>query len=194
VCAGATAATDHVLARGLPRTTIARSLVDAAAWASTDNDARAIVAAAFQQGRASADEVDLVLKTLTRSRRRALVAETVGLAAGGAHSVSEVDLVRICRRFRLPRPEQQTRRVDASGHVRYLDAYWQRWGVHVEVDGAFHLDVRTWWADMQRQNDLWVQGDRLLRFPAWVVMHRPDTVATQIEAALRAAGWLPDLG
>ena len=53
------------------------------------------------------------------------------------------------------------------------------------------MDVRQWWADMKRQNDLWVPGDRVLRFPSWAVRHRPDEVAAQVRAALLAAGWRP---
>jgi very-short-patch-repair endonuclease len=174
-----------------PRTIMARSIVDAAAWAATDDDARAIVAAAFQQRRVRAEEVDAVLARMPRSRRRGLVAETARLAAGGAHALSELNLLTLCRRFGLPQPDQQVRRVDRAGRERYLDAYWARWRLHVEVDGAWHLDVRTWWADMQRQNDLWISGDRILRFPAWAVLHEPERVAKQIHAALVAAGWTP---
>jgi hypothetical protein len=183
---------EHVRLRAAPPcTTMARSIVDAAGWARTDEDARAIVAAAFQQGRVAMKEIKAVAAVLTRSHRRALVLETASYAAGGAHSLSEVDLARLCRRFGLPLPDQQAERTDASGRRRYLDAYWQEWRVHVEVDGSFHLEVRSWWADMRRQNDLWIRGDRVLRFPAWVIAHRPEEVAAQIRAALSAAGWRP---
>jgi very-short-patch-repair endonuclease len=180
----------HVLDQASPpRTTIARAIVDAAAWAPTDDDARAIVAAAFQQGKVLASELEDVLKILPRHRRRALVEETALLAAQGAHAISELLLIKICHRHRLPLPEQQVRRTGAAGKVRYLDAYWPQWRLHVEVDGAWHLEVRSWWADMRRQNEVWTQGDRVLRFPAWVLMHRPAEVAAQLEAALTAAGW-----
>jgi very-short-patch-repair endonuclease len=181
---------EHVLQRAAPpRTVMARAVTDAAAWARTDDDARAIVATAFQQRRVTAEEIEAAVRVLARSRRRALVMETARYAEGGAHSLSEVDLVRLCRRYHLPPPEQQVKRADRTGRNRYLDAYWRQWRIHVEIDGAFHLDVRTWWADMRRQNDLWVEGDRVLRFPAWVVARRPDEVAAQLRAALLAAGW-----
>jgi hypothetical protein len=174
-----------------PRTTVARSVVDAAAWARTDDDARAIVAAAFQQHRVLPGELETVLTVMPRSRRRALVIETATLAAAGAHALTEVNLVTLCRRFGLPRPDQQVHRTDASGRDRYLDAYWAAYHLQVEVDGSWHLEVRTWWADMQRQNDLWITGDRLLRFPGWALIHEPAKVAAQIHAALVAAGWHP---
>jgi very-short-patch-repair endonuclease len=59
----------------------------------------------------------------------------------------------------------------------------------VEIDGAQHLEVRAAWADMKRQNDLWITGVRVLRFPAWLVRTRPAEVLAQVRAALIAAGW-----
>jgi very-short-patch-repair endonuclease len=61
--------------------------------------------------------------------------------------------------------------------------------VHVEIDGCQHLDVRQAWADMRRQNQLWIAGDRVLRFPAWALRSDPDAVLAQVRQALRAAGW-----
>lgn len=97
----------------------------------------------------------------------------------------------ICRRFGLPLPDHQIKWRDATGKPRYLDAYWAAWRLHVEVDGAWHLEVRSWWDDMRRQNDVWIAGDRVLQFPAWVLIHRPQEVAAQLRAALLVAGWRP---
>lgn len=174
-----------------PCTTPARSLVDAAQWAATDDRARAIVAAGFQQRLVNGDDMTQVLARLPRARRRALVVAAVADACVGAHARSESDFLRLCRRAHLPTPVLQVRRDDASGRRRYLDAYFERWRVHVEIDGAHHMDVGSWWADMKRQNDIWVAGDRVLRFPAWALRHRPEEVVTQLRAALRAAGWNP---
>ncbi|HEX5596405.1 MAG TPA: hypothetical protein VFX61_10360 [Micromonosporaceae bacterium] len=171
------------------RTTMARSLVDAAGWARTDDEARTIVAAAFQQRLVTAPEIESVLDDLPRARRRALVRETAQDAAGGAQALSEIDFVKLCRRFGLPAPDLQERRKDATGRNRYIDAYWREWRLQVEVDGAHHMDVRHWAADMRRQNEVWIAGDRILRFPVWVVRHRPVEVAAQVRAALEAAGW-----
>jgi very-short-patch-repair endonuclease len=83
----------------------------------------------------------------------------------------------------------QHARRDGDGRQRYLDAYFAEWGVHVEIDGGQHTDAAHWWADMRRQNALWIPGDRVLRFPAWAIRNRPNEVITQIRAALTAAGW-----
>ncbi|MER6594307.1 hypothetical protein ABT214_21150 [Micromonospora purpureochromogenes] len=178
--------------RGHPdRTGMARSLVDAAGWARTDDQAQQILAAGCQQRRATPDEIGVVLERMPRARRRLLIRQTLRDIVGGAEALSEIDLVRLCRRHRLPLPEGQERRRDADGRVRYLDAYWRRWGLHVEVDGGHHMDVRHWAADLRRQNQIWIEGDRILRFTAFDVRRRPDEVAAQLRAALTAAGWRP---
>jgi hypothetical protein len=180
---------DHTqLARPM-RTTLPRSLIDAAQWARTDDQARTIVAAACQQRLVTPSEIRDVVAQMPRARRRVVVLETMADAEGGATALSEINFVRLCHRFGLPTPDLQESRKDSSGRNRYLDAYWRQWRLHVEVDGAHHMDARQWEADMRRQNEIWIAGDRILRFPAWQVRHRPDQVAAQLRAALQAAGW-----
>jgi very-short-patch-repair endonuclease len=174
-----------------PHTGNARSLVDAASWAGSDGQARAIVAAGFQQRLVAGDDIHLVLKRLPRARRRALIAEAATDALGGAHSLPEAEFLRLLRRAHLPIPRLQVRRRDRGGRTRYLDGYYEEWRLHIEIDGGQHVDVRAYWADMQRQNALWVAGDRILRFPSWAIRQEPEQAVTQIRAALRAAGWRP---
>lgn len=177
-----------------PRTTTARALVDAAGWASSPRVAQEMLAAGCQQRRVSPQELAAVLEVLPRAPRRRLIRQTVDDIAGGAQALSEIDFVRLCRRAGLPRPDLQQRRTDAAGRTRWLDAYWREWGVHAEIDGAHHMDVRQWAADMRRQNDVWTVGDRILRFPAWLVRAHPEQVADTVRRALLAAGWRPNPG
>ncbi|MFI5835074.1 endonuclease domain-containing protein [Micromonospora sp. NPDC051300] len=172
-----------------PRTSMARSVVDAAQWAPSDAQSRAIVAAAFQQRLIVDTELHEVLTRMPRIRRRRLILSTALDAAGGAHSLGELDLLTLVRRGGLPEPTRQVVRRDSAGRRRYLDAYFEQWRVHVEVDGGQHLDPAHAWADMRRQNDLWVEGDRVLRFPSWALRADPETVLAQLRTALRAAGW-----
>jgi len=182
--------TRDVLSVGTPpRTMPPRSLVDAAQWARTDDEARAVIAAGFQQGLVAADDIEKTLDRMRRARRRHLIVLTARDAAGGAEALSELDFLALVRRGGLPEPSRQVVRYDASGRKRYLDVYYDQWGVHIEIDGGYHLDPRTAWADMQRQNDLWIKGDRVLRFPTWAIRQRPYDVLAQVRAALRAAGW-----
>jgi very-short-patch-repair endonuclease len=171
-------------------------MVDAAAWAPTDDAACAVIAATFQRRLLSLDEVDAVLHRLPRLHRRRLIALVAADAAGGSHSLAELDYLRHNRRFGLPEPTRQQIRTDASGKRRYLDVYYEEWGVHVEIDGGQHTHPQAQWSDMRRQNLVWIKGNRVLRFPAWLVRVRPAEVFDQVRAALIAAGWRPsaDLG
>jgi hypothetical protein len=178
------------LQRGRPnRTTMERALVDAAQWAITDHEAQGILAAGCQQKLVLPTELLAVVDRMPNLSRRRLIRTTLYDLAGGPEALSEIDLMRPCRRFGLPAPTHQRRRKDASGRVRYLDAYWPQWHLHVEVDGAHHMTVGQWEADMRRQNDVWVAGDRILRFSAFQARHQPEEVVEQIRRALIAAGW-----
>jgi very-short-patch-repair endonuclease len=172
-----------------PRTATARSVIDAAAWAGSDHEARTAIVAACQQRLVMPQAMLEVLRVLPKVRRRRLMRLTLADIQGGAQALSEIDLVELCRRFQLPLPDQQVRRTDRTGRNRYLDGYWKRWRLHVEVDGAHHMDATNWAADMLRQNQIWIAGDRILRFPAFVVRERSADVAHQLRAALTAAGW-----
>jgi very-short-patch-repair endonuclease len=177
-----------------PRTTVARSVIDGAAWARSDNEARDLIARACQQGRVTADELWAVVRDFPRIRRRRLITATIADAAGGATALSEIDLVGLCRRHRIPVPDLQLRRADETGRNRFVDAHWAAARLLVEVDGGHHMEVGHWAADMLRQNQIWISGDRILRFPAALLRSNPAVVAGQIRAALLAAERLSDPG
>lgn len=182
---------EHLQAARPPRTTVARAAVDAAVWATRAGGARLALAAACQQGKVRPEEIFEVLAVRRGLPRLRMINATMLDIAGGAQALSEINLVELCRRFTLPAPDLQTKRKDASGRIRYLDAYWRRWRLHVEIDGAHHMDVAQWADDMLRQNQVWISGDRILRFPAALIRERPGLVAGQLDAALVAAGWRP---
>ncbi|GGN53955.1 hypothetical protein GCM10010112_03260 [Actinoplanes lobatus] len=173
-----------------PGTLPARSLVDAAQWAISDQRAWAIIAAGFQQRLVCTDDIRTVLARMPRAKRRSLISEAVTWSSGGVHSAAEADFLRLCRQAGLPEPRLQHARRDAHGRRNYLDAYFEELRLHVEIDGGHHMDVEHWWADMRRQNDLWIPGDRVLRFPAWAIRHRPAEIATQLRAALQPIPFL----
>jgi very-short-patch-repair endonuclease len=167
-----------------PRTRLGRSIVDAAAWAATDRRARAILAAGVQQRLVRASDLGAVVERCPRVRRRALIQATLADVAGGAQALSELDFCDLVRRFGLPEPDRQFQRVDGQGR-RWLDAVWEQARLVVEVDGRWHMDAEAWWADMQRDNDLIIDGYRVLRFPAFVVRDNPQVVARQIARAFQ---------
>ena len=150
-----------------------------------------VVAMAFQQRLVDLDEVRRILAGMPRARRRQLTWSAATDAAGGAESLGELDLVGLLRRAGLPLPSRQAVRTDASGRRRYLDAWYDEWRLHVEIDGAHHLDPQQAWLDAQRHNDLWTTGTVVLRFPAWTLRTQPEVVVTTIRRALIALGWRP---
>ncbi|GIJ70324.1 endonuclease domain-containing protein [Virgisporangium ochraceum] len=188
---GAVPADEVHLAAAPPCTVAGRSVLDVGKWAASERQAAAVVAASFQQRLVTLAEVERAASRQLRARRRSLVLEVARDAAGGAESLPEVEFLRLCRRARLPEPRCQVARSAGGGRRRYLDAYFEDYGVHVEIDGRHHTEVQSWWADMRRQNDLWIAGDRILRFPSWTVRHHPADVVGQVRAALQAAGWTP---
>lgn len=170
-----------------PRTRIARSLLDAAAWARTDSAARAILAAGVQQGLTRPDQIAAQLGRFPTIRRHALIATTLADIRGGAQALSELDFCRLTRRYRLPEPDRQAIRRDQAGRRRWLDAYWDQARLVVEVDGLWHMEATAWWADMRRENDLTLSGLRVLRFPAFAVRDDPASVVAQLRRALADA-------
>jgi very-short-patch-repair endonuclease len=166
------------------RTRVARSLVDAAAWMGSDRGAQAVLAAGVQQRLARAGDLLAVVARNQRRPRRAMIRATLDDIAGGAQALSELDLVRLVRRYRLPEPDRQAPRRDSAGRRRWLDAVWEAARLIVEVDGIHHIDAAEYWADMDRDNDFTLNGYRVLRFPAFVVRYRADYVAGKIRGAL----------
>ncbi|WP_433826974.1 DUF559 domain-containing protein [Actinoplanes sp. CA-015351] len=167
-----------------PSTMPARSLLDAAQWQPSERRAATIILAGFQQRMVRAEEMSTAVAAMPRLRHRAVIRETISDATNGVRSLPEADFVRLCRTAGLPEPELQRPRRDQAGRRNYLDAYFPDHGVHVEIDGSHHMDIQQWWIDMRRQNELWLPGERVLRFSAWAIRHAPDEVVTQLRQAL----------
>ncbi len=167
---------------------VPHAAVLAAASLDSPRAACGLLAAVVQQRLSSpAALLDAISGRATLARRH-LLCSALDDVAMGAQALSEIDFVRLCRRFQLPAPTQQSVRVERSGRRRYLDASWIRGDgrtVAVEVDGALHLNVATWWSDQLRQNELVLDDTVLLRYPSVVVRTGPAAVAEQLRRALQ---------
>ncbi|HEY2518823.1 MAG TPA: hypothetical protein VGJ19_01835 [Streptosporangiaceae bacterium] len=107
-----------------PRPLLPRSLVDAAAWAATDDHARAVLAAGVQQRLVRPGDLMAVTARSARLRRRQLIQTTLLDVADGAEALSELDLTALLRRYRIPEPDRQaSRRTGKAG-----GAGWMRCG------------------------------------------------------------------
>ena len=122
-------------------------------------------------------------------RRRRLIKLTLRDVDGGAHSLPELDFVQLCRTSDLPLPSRQVERRDSKGRRRWLDVYWDDFGLVVEIDGLFHMEASHWWSDMWRGNEHTVRLEGVLRYPSFAIRDDPQRVATQVAEALRSRGW-----
>jgi very-short-patch-repair endonuclease len=174
-----------------PATLAGRSVVDAAAWARSDEEARLIVTASFQQRIVTLRDIENAAGAMVNAPRRRLVLRTAWDCDGGSHSLTELDLVQLCRKAGLPVPTRQVQRTDRAGRTRYLDALFEPWKVAIEIDGAHHLNVHQMWDDAIRQNSLELAGYVVLRYPAHVIREHPERVVAEIREALMMAGWRP---
>jgi hypothetical protein len=174
-----------------PATLPGRSVLDAAQWARSDDEARLIVAASFQQRLVTLVDIERAVALVPTAKRRRLVMRTAWDCDGGSHSLSELDIVSLCRRAGLPIPDRQVRRVDLDGRVRFLDAVWEKYKVALEVEGAHHLLVEVGWDDADRQNAIVFDGYLPIRLPAFVIREKPDKATARIRQALIRQGWRP---
>jgi hypothetical protein len=165
----------------------ADAIVVAASTFDSPRPACGLFAAAVQQRIVRPDDLSDSLGRVSRTRHRAALTSAVADIAQGADALSEIDFVRLCRRFGLPASIQQAVRNERGGRRRYLDASWRRRDgrlVVVEVDGALHLSARRWWDDQLRQNEITLGDALVLRFPSVIVRTQPGVVAAQLRRAL----------
>jgi len=166
---------------------LAPALVVAAATFAEARPACGILAAAVQQRLLRPADLATALVAAPKTRHRATLMAAVDDIAQGAHALSELDFVKLCRRHRLPPPKQQAIRLDTAGNRRFLDAEWYRSDgrrVVAEVDGAIHRTVAQWIADLLRQNELLIGDDIVLRYPSILLRTDEAYVAAQLRRAL----------
>ncbi len=175
-----------------PQLRLPRALVDAASRAQRPDDVRALLCAGVQQRIVRAADLRAVVLRSGPVRHRSLLLRTLDDVEAGAHSVRELQFLRVVRRGGLPSPDLQVVRLRPGGR-HYLDAHWERFALRVEVDGLGHLLVATWAADLDRANQLQLDGPQecCLRIPGFWLDERPDHVVDQLRRGLVRGGWQP---
>ena len=172
------------------RVGIERALIDAACWSRRPRTACGVLAAGVQQKLTVATRLMAELELAGKVRFHRLLARVLVDIDGAAQAVSEMDFVRFCTRNGLPKPRHQAVRTDGRGRRRYLDAVLvgPAGEVRVEIDGALHLVVQTYWQDMSRGNDLLIARQSQLRFPSFVIYANDPVAVAQLRAALGLSG------
>ncbi|GAA2033579.1 hypothetical protein WDZ16_04385 [Pseudokineococcus marinus] len=172
---------------GLPVHRVERAALDAASWSSSPRTAGGLVAAVVQQRLTTAERLLAAAEEVRTGHHRREVVAVLRDVACGSQALSEVDLVRLCRRYRLPLPVRQARREDGVGRTRYLDAEWLRPDgsrVLLEVDGVGHLDEAHWYDDLLRAAEITRAGEVLVRLPAPALRAEPERVAALLRRLL----------
>lgn len=103
--------------------------------------------------------------------------------SGGAQSLAEIDVRRLCRAHHLAAPTRQVKRRDADGRLRYTDCEWRLADgrtLVLEVDGAFHMDVEQWEDDLARQRALAATDRLIVRCTARELRDDADRVARDL--------------
>jgi hypothetical protein len=158
-----------------------------AAYTRSSRTAQGLVAAVVQQRLTTSERLLAELPRLHPLRRAKIFRATLAGVSEGAHSLAELAVGRMCLDEGLPMPDRQVRRLDAGGQTRFTDAQWRLPGgriVVLEVEGAFHMEVGHWEADIARERDLVATGVVVLRCTAREVREE----APRIARSLRAVG------
>lgn len=179
---------DDVRATIPPRVSTDTAAIRAALWASTSRQAALILVLVVQQRLATPAALQEAFLLVKRDRRRRYIAGVLTDISGGAHSMGELDFARLCRERGLPEPDRQVRRTLPGGRA-YLDVYWERYGVVLEIEGLHHLLADIAIADSIRQNWLTIDNDKVLRIPIAGLRLAADEFMEQVEQLLLANGW-----
>lgn len=172
--------------RGLPVTTVARTIVDLAGVVPPHHLRRAVERAEQQElfDLRAIEEVLAARRTQPGTRAlRALLADARAHDLPTTRSDHEAAFLQLCLDHGLPRP--QVNRWDGTTEV---DFRWPDDGLVVEVDGwSTHRTRRAFEDDRARDRRAVVGGLRVVRFPASEILRRPAGVAAELRALLAAS-------
>lgn len=169
-----------------PRTRTPRSAVDEASWSRTRSRACAVLAATVQQRLTTVSRLRAELERAGQVKHHRLMVAVLADVEGGSHSLAELRVPQACRRAGLRPPDRQVVRRDKQGRRRYLDCEWRLPDgrvVVLEVDGAQHMEVKAWWADMPRERGVVLSGRTVLRCSAMEMRVSPTDVTDDLAAA-----------
>jgi hypothetical protein len=180
---------EDVASVGIRRMVPAAATASAARWAKSDRQAKLFVLMCVQQKLAPVEAVRAALERLPRSRRRAMLLEVVAAAAGGVHSLGELDVAEDLRRRGLPEPDRQALRRRDSG-TQYLDCDFPAYEMVLEIDGAGHAEPSQRLSDLLRDITEVAGGRFVIRLPLEIYYLDREAVLDRLEAVFAARGWV----
>ena len=174
----------------LPRTPVAETVLDLVNASRTFDDAYSWLSRATGRQLATVGMIRDAVAARKRMRWRGWLVDALDDIADGAMFPLERRYVRdIERAHGLPSARRQARRELASG-VRYLDNFYDRYKLCVELDGQSSHPPEQKWQDADRDNDnVFLDDVQTVRFGIReVTVHRCDQAA-KLAAALMRRGW-----
>ena len=156
-----------------------------AGYERSSRTAQGLLAAVIQQRLATPESMRRQLELMRPLRRAKLFRRALAEIEGGAHSMAELDIGRVCRQFDIPKPRRQVRRRDSSGRMRFTDCEWLLSNgvtLVLEIDGAFHMEAEHWEDDLARQRRLVTPGRVIVRCSARELRDEPEMLVTDLIA------------
>jgi very-short-patch-repair endonuclease len=174
---------DATRVRGIPATTVERTLVDIASILSTDDLARACHEAGVHYGTTPAQ----VAAALTR-RPNAPGAGKLRMVLAGDVQVTlsklEKGFLDLLRRDCLLLPPEMNR---PTGRFR-VDCRWPAQRLTVELDSyRYHRSRHAWERDRRREREARARGDDFRRYTYGDVFEAPEVVLAELRPILPAA-------
>jgi len=174
----------------LPRTPIAHTVIDLVESVRDLDEAYSWLSRAVTKNKCQPGMIIKALDERKKVRRHAWLDDALADVSDGVHFPLERRWVRdVERAHGLPKPTRQAKRNGADG-VRFLDNFYEQYGIAVELDGqAFHPpEDRD--ADRYRDNETAIAADaQVLRYGFRQVANRPCDQASQFTRALVRRGW-----
>lgn len=164
--------------KGIPVTTVHRTIVDLADVVQIPHELTAVIHEAEFRGRFVEPAVRDVMARVNGRRKLGVVDRAIELhraGSAGIRSRNELAFFLLVTNAGFPEPLVN---VHAHGFMR--DFHWPELGLAVEVDGAGHTRAPTRDADTSRDASLLAAGYTVLRFTAADVRFRPAEVLTRL--------------
>lgn len=169
--------------RHLPMARIEPAVLRFAAYQRSTRTAEGVVAAVVQQQLSSPEAMLEWVDRMQPLRWAKRLKRALSEIAGGAQSVAEIDVRRMCRMFGIAVPRRQTKRRDSTGRNRFTDCEWRLADGRIlvlEVDGGFHMEVEHWEDDLARQRALTSPDRIVVRCTARELRDEPEKVARDL--------------
>jgi hypothetical protein len=171
---------DATTFRGIPVTTVARTLVDLAAMLDLDELARACHEAGVRHGTTPA-QVEAVLERRPNSPGAPKLRAVLRGDAPVTLSRLEKRFLELLREAGLRRPETNR---PAGG--RRVDCRWPAHGLTVELDSyTYHHSRHAWEQDRRREREARARGDEFRRYSWGDVFERPELMLAELRTLLR---------